>query len=106
MLVVRKLDQKLAGSRWVTKRETHIVLRRYLRVATGTNDRLRTFEKLRTMTANAGSVTGKVCNVGKVSYLFPVGRRNLVASVARALMFFSCVGETGVVDGGSRRAWG
>ena len=94
MLVVRKLDQKLARSNGVAKRETRIVPGRHLRMATGANDRLGALEELRTMTTYAGIVTGEVGNVGKVSCLFPVVRRHLVTSVAGALMFSSCVGES------------
>src|SRR5258705_7803692 len=97
MLVVGKLNEKLSRRRGVAKRETCVIPRRYVRVAIAANDRPCAFEKLLTMTTHAGIMTGKVRNVGKLSYLFPVSGRNLVAGVAGALMFFCSVGESGIV---------
>ena len=98
MLIVWKLDQKLARRRGVAKRKPGIVFRRHLRIATGTNYGFSTFEELLAMTTYTGVMSGKVSNVGKVSNLFPVVSWNLVASVALALMFFGGVRETRIVD--------
>ena len=74
-------------------------------MAVGTNDRLHTFEELRTMTTDAGGVAGKVGNVRKLSYLFPVVRRYFVTGIASALMLPGSVGESGIVDRGGRRSF-
>jgi len=97
MFIVRKLNQKLAGGRRITKRETCFISRRYLRVATAANYRSCAFEKLLAMTTHAGSMTRKVCNIGKLSYLFPVNCGNFVASVAGTLVFLCSVGEPRIV---------
>src|SRR5258705_738347 len=103
MLIVWKLNQKLAGNGRIAKRETGVVPRRYLRVAVTTNYRSRAFEKMLTMTTHAGIMTGKVCNVGKLPDLFPVSGRNLMAGVTGTLMFFCGVGESGIVN--RRQCW-
>ena len=98
MLVVGKLDQELAWCGGVPKREANIVSRRNLRVANRTDDRLRSFEKLRTMATDACIVARVVGNVRKASYFFPVVRRNFVAGVASSLMSLCGVREPGIVD--------
>jgi len=103
MFIVRKLNQKLAGGRRITKREAGFVSRRDLRVATAANYRFCAFEKLLTMTTHAGSMTGEVCDVGKLSYLFPVNGWNFVAGVAGALVFLGNVGEPRIVYSRRRR---
>ncbi len=103
MFIVRKFNQKLAGGRRITKRETCVVPWRYLRVATVANYGFCALEKLLTMTTHAGSMTGKVCNVGKLPYLFPVNCWNFVASVAGALVFFCSVGKPRIVYRRRRR---
>lgn len=104
VFIVRKLDHKLAGRGRFTKCETCVVPWRYLRVATAANCRLGAFEKLLPMTTHTGSVAGKICSVGKLSYLFPVSGWNLVAGITGPLMFLSGVGESRIVGCGFGRA--
>lgn len=98
MFVVRKLDHELSRFERITKGKANIMARGHAGVADGTNYRLRSSEKLRTMTAYAGRVAGVVGNVGKVSYLFPVFCWHLVASVATSLVFRCRVREPRIVD--------
>lgn len=98
VFIVRKLNHKLAGRGRFSKCETCVVPWRYLRVATAANCRLRAFEELLPMTTHAGSMTWKICSVGKLSYLFPVSGWNLVAGITGPLMFLSGVGESRIVD--------
>src|SRR4029077_6089974 len=89
MFIVRKLNQELARGSRITKCETCVVPRRNSRVATATNHRSGAFEELLTMATHTGSMTGKICNVGKLSYFFPVSGWSFVAGVAGALMLLS-----------------
>jgi len=104
VFIVRKLNHKLAGGGRFTKYETCVVPWRYLRVATAANCRLRAFEKLLPMTTHTGSMTGKICSVGKLPYLFPVSGWNFVAGITGSLMLFSGVGESRIVERGFGRA--
>src|SRR5882672_12754416 len=72
MLVVWKLDQELNRGAGIGKREAYIVSRRNFRVATGTDRRLRAFEKLLSMTTNTRIMPGIIGNVRKVPDFFPV----------------------------------
>jgi hypothetical protein len=49
------------------------------------------------MTTNTSIVAGIIGNVGKVSQLFPVIGRNLVAGIAGSLMLFCGVRESRIV---------
>jgi hypothetical protein len=56
-------------------------------VANRTDYRLGSFKKLWAMTTNTRVMTGIIGNVGKVPHFFPVVSGNLVAGIARSLMF-------------------
>src|SRR5436190_24110702 len=72
MLVVRKLDLKLATSRWIAKRKPNVIARRDFGVAIAADYRLRALEELSAMTAHARIVTGKVCYIRKATNFLPV----------------------------------
>ena len=93
VFVVRKLDQKLALACGIAKGKTRVVTRRNFRVAIRTNSRLRAFEKLGAVTTDAGIVTGKIGDVGKVANFLPIISRNLVAGVASRLMLLRRMGK-------------
>jgi len=95
---MRKLDQELALGSRIPEGETRVIARRNLRMANRTNSGLCSFEKLGTMTADAGSVAGVVCDVGKVSYFFPVIGRNFMAGITGLLMLFCSMRESGIVN--------
>ena len=56
-----------------------------------TDSRLRSFEKLRAMTTDAGSMTGKVRDVGILSNFLPIVGGDLVARVTGRLVLFCCM---------------
>ena len=82
MFVMRELDDELSWNYRIAKRKTNIITRRHAGVADGTDHRPRTFEKLRAVAADTGLMAGVIRYVRKASYLFPVFRRCLVASIA------------------------
>src|SRR5688572_25954132 len=87
VLVMRKLNQKLARRLRIAKSKTHIVPRRDLRMTNRADDGFRASEKLRPVTTDTRVVSRIIGNVGKLSHLFPVLSGNLVAGVAGSLMF-------------------
>src|SRR5687767_12745264 len=98
MLVVRKLDHELAIAQRVSKRKSRLIPGRDFGMTNRTNGRPGSFEKLRTMTTYTRIVIGIVRDIGIASRCPPVTGRNFVASIARLLMFFSSVKESGVID--------
>jgi hypothetical protein len=93
-----ELDQKLMRRGGIAERVTRIISRRNAGVANRTDKGLCPFEKLRTMTTDAGSVAGIVCDVGKVSYFFPVIGGNFMAGVAGLLVLVCSMRESGIVN--------
>ncbi len=94
MLVMGELDQELARRCGIAEGEPRILPRRNLRMANGTDGGLCPSEKLRTMTGDAGIVAGIVCDVGKVSYFFPIIGCDFVAVIAGLLVLLGSVGES------------
>lgn len=86
MLVVWKLDQKLALTDWVAKSKTRLVSWRDFRVTVRTYRWLGAPEELGAVTADTCVVTRKIGNVRIVSNLFPIIGWNLVAGIASRLM--------------------
>ena len=91
MPVMRELDRKLKPGRRVTKRESHLIARRCLRMANGADRRPRTAEELRPVTTHTRVVARIILDVRK-SYF--------VAGVASGPVFLRGVRELGIISRG------
>ena len=89
MLVVWELGVELQLRRGISKRETHIIARRRLRMTHRTDRRSCAFEKLRPVTAHTGVMAGIIGDVWK-GYL--------VTAIASGAVFLRGVGELRVID--------
>jgi len=97
MFIVWECNAELARSRWIAKGEAGIVTRRNSRMTVRTDDRLSALKKLLAMTAYASVMIRVVGNVGKASYLLPIGCWYLMAGLTGFLMLFSGMGKACVV---------
>jgi hypothetical protein len=93
VLVMWKLDQKLSPAGGISKREARVIARRDFRMTNGTDRRLRSPEKLWTMTTHTSVMIRIVGDVWILAYLLPVACGYLVAGNASSLMFLCRVQE-------------
>ena len=87
--VVRELDRELLPGRRITKRVSHIIARRCLRMANGADRRPCTAEELRSMTAHTRVVAWIVGDI-REPYL--------VAAITGRLVFACGMGKFRVVN--------